>query len=208
MNIRRFLFAATATVALASPVLSQTKAAYGSWGYDPAAMDRAVRPGDDFFGFVNGGWSKRTEIAPDRTFVGIDSVLNDQTDKNVRAIVEDMAANPAQSGVIGQQVGDFYASWMDEAGIDALGTAPIKPYLKRIEAAKTRADLVALFAEPGMPAPIGLGISPDLKDPTHYIVDAGQGGLGMPNRDYYLLPGAPRRNRRALFQAPATGRDP
>ena len=201
MIIRRFLFAATATVALAWPVLSQTKPAYGSWGYDPAAMDRAVRPGDDFFSFVNGGWSKRTEIAPDRTFVGIDSVLGDQTDKNVRAIVEDMAANPAQSGVIGQQVGDFYASWMDEAGIDALGTAPIKPYLKRIEAAKTRADLVTLFAEPGMPAPIGLGISPDRKDPTHYMVDTGQGGLGMPNRDYYLLPGAKYDAYRAAYRA-------
>jgi endothelin-converting enzyme/putative endopeptidase len=71
-----------------------------------------VKPGDDFFAYVNGSWFKRTEIAPDRTFVGIDSVLNDQIDKDVRAVVEDMAKNPAQSGRIGQQVGIFMrAGW-------------------------------------------------------------------------------------------------
>ena len=87
----------------------------------------SVKPGDDFFDYVNGAWAKRTEIAPDRTFVGIDSVLNDQLDRDVRAIVEDMAKNSASSGRIGQQVGDFYASWMDEAAIAAKGTAPLKP---------------------------------------------------------------------------------
>ena len=87
MNARRVLLAAAAVVAICGPALSQTKPTYGSWGYDPAAMDAAVKPGDDFFGFVNGSWAKHTEIAPDRTFVGIDSVLHDQTDKNVRAIV-------------------------------------------------------------------------------------------------------------------------
>ena len=204
MIARHYLLFAAATIALSSPASSLAKPTYGSWGYDPKAMDRLVGPGDDFFDFVNGGWAKRTEIALDRTFVGIDSVLNDQTDKNVHAIVEDMAANPARSGIIGQQVGDFYASWMDQAGIDARATAPIKPYLKRIAAAKTRADLIALFAEPGMPAPIGLGISPDLKDPTHYTVDAGQGGLGMPNRDYYLLPGAKYDAYRTAYRAYVT----
>ena len=195
------MLAAAAAFALAPPALTQTTPTYGSWGYEAKAMDRAVRPGDNFFDFVNGAWAKRTEIAPDRTFVGVDSVLNDQTDKNVRAIVEDMAANPTRSGSIGHQVGDFYASWMDEAGVEARGTAPIKPYLKRIAAAKTRVELISLFAEAGMPAPIRLGISPDLKDPTHYVINAGQGGLGMPNRDYYLLPGAKYDAYRAAYRA-------
>ena len=203
MNARHLLLAA-AVIAISVPALAQAKPTYGSWGYDPAAMDAAVKPGDDFFGFVNGSWAKRTDIAPDRTFVGIDSVLNDQTDKNVRAIVEDMAANPSQSGVIGQQVGDFYASWMDTAAIDAAGAAPLKPHLARIAAAKSRAALVSLFAEPGMPAPIILYIAPDLKDPTRYAVNAGQGGLGMPNRDYYLLPGAKYDGFRAAYRAYVT----
>ena len=165
------------------------KPAFGEWGVDLAARDTAVRPGDDFFSYVNGGWYKRTEIAPDRTFVGIDSVLNDQTDRNVRAIVEDMAAHPTQGGP-GQQVGDLYASWMDEAGIEARGTAPLAPYLARIAAVKDRAGLIALFAERGYTSPIDLGIIPDLADPTRYVVFATQSGLGMPNRDYYLLEGA------------------
>ena len=101
MIARHYLLLAAATIALSSPGPTLAKPTYGSRGYDAAAMDRIVRPGNDFFDFVNGGWAKRTEIAPDRTFVGIDSVLNDQTDKNVHAIVEDMAANPARSGILG-----------------------------------------------------------------------------------------------------------
>jgi predicted metalloendopeptidase len=70
------------------------QAGFGTWGYDRRRWTAAVKPGDDFFDYVNGAWAKRTEIAADRTFVGIDSVLNDQIDKDVRAIVEDMAKNP------------------------------------------------------------------------------------------------------------------
>ena len=107
------------------------KPRYGAWGYDATAMDGAVKPGDDFFAYVNGGWDKRTQIAPDRTFAGIDSVLNDQIELDVRAIVEDMAKNPTASGRLGQQIGDLYASWMDEGRVEQLGTAPLKPYLAR-----------------------------------------------------------------------------
>ena len=78
-------------------------------------MDTGVKPGDDFFDYVNGAWYKRTEIAPDRTFAGIDSVLNDQIERDVRAIIEDSAKDPAANGRLGQQIGDLYASWMDEA---------------------------------------------------------------------------------------------
>ena len=141
MSVRVFLLAAAATIALGIPAIAQNKPTYGSWGYDAAAMDRAVKPGDDFFGFVNGAWYKKTDIAPDKSYVGIDSVLNDETDRNVRAIVEDMARNPAQSGRIGLQVGDFYASWMDTGRIEARGMAPLKLYLARITAAKSRTDL-------------------------------------------------------------------
>jgi putative endopeptidase len=201
MRIRTFLLTAAATMAVSAPLLAQVKPVYGNWGYDPAAMNRAVKPGDDFFGFVNGAWYARTEIAPDRTFVGIDSVLNDQTDRDVRAIVEDVAAHPASSGKIGQQVGDYFGSWMDTATIEARGAAPLKPYLARINAVRTRRDLVSLFGEVGYPAPIGLGIGPDPKDPGHYAVSAGQGGLGMPNRDYYLLKGAKYDAYRAAYRA-------
>jgi endothelin-converting enzyme/putative endopeptidase len=165
------------------------KPTFGTWGYDAASMDTGTKPGDDFFDYVNGSWLKRTPIPADRTFAGIDSILNDRIDSDVRAIVEDMARNPAQSGRIGQQVGDFYASWMDEAGIEQLGTAPLRPYLAQIAAVKDRAGLMDLFATPGFDSPVGIAIFPDFKNPRRYSAYAFQGGLGMPNRDYYLLKG-------------------
>lgn len=194
MRMSRAVLEASVALAVAfTPIAAMAadagKPAFGEWGVDLSARDTAVRPGDDFFAYVNGGWYKRTEIAPDRTFAGIDSILNDQTDRNVRAIVEDMAANPTHGGP-GQQVGDFYASWMDEAGIEARGTAPLAPYLARIAQVKDKAGLIALFAERGYTSPIDLQIIPDPADPTRYAVLALQSGLGMPNRDYYLLDGA------------------
>jgi putative endopeptidase len=189
MIVARILLIAGATLAIASPATSASKPAFGDWGYDATAMDSSVKPGDDFFAYVNGAWDKRTQIAPDRTFAGIDSVLNDQIEKDVRAIVEDMAKDSSANGRIGQQIGDLYASWMDEGRVEKLGTEPLKPYLAKIAAAKSRGDLVDLFATPGFDSPIGITIYPDLKNPTRYSVYAGQDGLGMPNRDYYLLKG-------------------
>ena len=191
MRLRSILVGGAAAIAFCSAAASvqAAKPAFGTWGYDSSAMESSVRPGDDFWEYVNGAWAKRTQIAPDRTFVGIDSVLNDKIDSDVRAIVEDLAKNPQSAGRIGQQVGDFYASWMDEAAIEKLGTAPLQPYLQRIAAAKSRSDLIDMYGDPGFEAPIGVGIYPDLKDPTRYTLYAGQSGLGMPNRDYYLLKG-------------------
>ena len=119
----------------------------------------------------------------------------------------------AGSGRIGQQVGDFYASWMDEAAIEAKGAAPLKPYLDRIAAVKDKGELVDLFATVGYPSPVGVGIFPDLPNPTRYAVYAGQGGLGLPNRDYYLLQGAKYDAYRAAYRAymtqhPAARRHP
>jgi len=189
MKFKALALAAASLVAIVPTSFAAAKPLYGTWGYDATAMDRAVKPGDDFFDYVNGTWSKRTPIAADRTFVGIDSVLNDQIEKDVRGIVEDMAKDSSANGRIGQQIGDLYASWMDEARVQQLGTEPLKPYLTKISSAKTRGDLVELFASPGFDSPVSIAIYPDLKDPTRYSVYAGQDGLGMPNRDYYLLKG-------------------
>jgi endothelin-converting enzyme/putative endopeptidase len=196
------LLLAAASALYVTPAMAQGgKPVFAPWGVDLTAMDKQVKPGDDFFAYVNGAWAKRTEIAPDRTFVGIDSVLNDQLDRDVRAIVEDMAKDSAGSGPIGQQVGDYYASWMDEAGIAAKGTAPLKPHLDRIAGIKDGGDLVELFATTGYPSPVGVAIFPDLSEPTRYGVYAGQGGLGMPNRDYYLLEGAKYDAYRTAYKA-------
>ena len=120
------------------------KARYGAFGIDLTAEDKAVKPGDDFWTFANGAWAKRTEIPADKSAVGYANILSDEAEVNVRAILDDMAANPAQYGASGKQVGDFYATWMDEAGVEAKGTAPLKPYLAKIAAVKdvAGADLV------------------------------------------------------------------
>ena len=184
----------------AIPVLSQAgaqttaaataaRAKYGSWGVDLAAMDKSVKPGDDFWRHVNGSWDKSTQIAADRASAGVGVLLVDQAEAQVKAIVEDLARNPQAAGPVGKQLGDFYASWMDEAAIEGRGTAPLKPYLARVDAVKNRTDLIKLFATPGYMSPVGVGILPDPADPTRYIAAAGQGGLGLPNRDYYLLQG-------------------
>jgi endothelin-converting enzyme/putative endopeptidase len=202
MKFKLLVLASASLLTIGAAAGAQTaKPVFGTWGYDATAMDASVKPGDDFFAYVNGAWAKRTEIAPDRTFVGIDSVLNDQIDKDVRAIVEDVAKDPSKSGRVGQQVGDFYASWMDEAGIEQLGTEPLKPYLAQIEAVKNRGQLIDLFATPGFPSPVGVTIFADLKDPTKYSVYAFQGGLGLPNRDYYLLQGAKYDGFRKAYRA-------
>jgi endothelin-converting enzyme/putative endopeptidase len=162
---------------------------FGTWGYDKTAMDASVKPGDDFFSYVNGAWFKRTQIAPDRTSAGVGVVLTDEAEQQVHDIVERLAKDPGKEGAAGQRIGDFYASWMDESGIEQRGTAPLKPYLDRIAAVKSTDDVAKLFAEIGYVTPVDIGIIPDLDDPTHYVVGLDQGGLGMPNRDYYLREG-------------------
>ncbi|HEY8592713.1 MAG TPA: M13 family metallopeptidase [Sphingomicrobium sp.] len=177
---------------------------FGSWGYDAAAMDRAVKPGDDFWNYVNGAWAARTEIAPDRTFVGIDSVLNDQIEKDVRSIIEAKARDPQTSGKLGQQIGDFYGSWMDTQAIEQLGTRPLQPYFKQIADVRTKTELARLFGAAGFASPINPYIQPANDDPTRYVVTLYQGGLGMPGRDYYLLKGAKYDAFRAAYRAYVT----
>ena len=192
------MFAAAAPAAAANAAAPDAK--FAPWGVDLTAADSSVKPGDDFWAFVNGGWDRRTEIDPQRTFAGIDSVLNDQIDVDVRSIIEDMAKGPSANGRIGQQIGDFYASWMNDRAVEAAGTAPLNPDLDRIAAARTRGDLAVLFAHIGFSSPVSVSISPDLKDPTRYAVGIDQSGLGLPTRDYYLLPDAKFKAYRTAYR--------
>jgi putative endopeptidase len=190
-----------AALGIAIPTIAgTTKARYGAFGIDLTSEDKTVRPGDDFWSYANGSWSKRTAIPADKGGVGYGNILSDEAEANVRTILTDMAANPAAYGATGKQVGDFYASWMDEAGIEARGTAPLRPYLARIAAVNDLTGLQTLFATTGYASPIDVGIIPNLADPTHYTVAVGQSGLGMP-RDYYLLPGAKYEGFRTAYKA-------
>ncbi|WP_157105567.1 M13 family metallopeptidase [Sphingomonas sp. TDK1] len=205
MKLRHsFLLAGVAAALVSAPALAQTgKPKYGSFGVDLTAQKTGVKPGDDFWAFANGGWDTRTQIPADRGSAGVSVDLVVAAETNVRALLDDMAKNPAAYGASGKQIGDFYASWMDEAGIEARGTAPLKPYLARIGGVQDKTALQVLFASVGYASPVEVGMTPSLVDPTKYTAAVGQGGLGMP-RDYFLNQGpkfdAVRKAYRAYVQ--------
>jgi endothelin-converting enzyme/putative endopeptidase len=181
----------------APPARPSAASRYAPFGIDLAARDPAFKPGDDFFRYANNSWFTRNPIPADRTAWGVSSVLGEDVEAQVHDIVE--TANRGTDPT-SRQVAAMYASWMDEAGIEARGNAVLRPYLDRIAAARSRDDLIRLFALPGYPAPIGVGITPNPADPTHYAAGANQGGLGMPNRNYYLQEGAQFDAYRAAYR--------
>ncbi|MEY3905365.1 MAG: hypothetical protein RIR59_188 [Pseudomonadota bacterium] len=189
------------SVAIATPA---AKPKLGDWGVDLTAMDASVKPGDDFYKFVNGGWEKRTEIPADRSSWGGFGILRDLSDTRTRAIIDDVSKQTNAPGSVAQKVGDFYASFMDEATVEARGAAPLKPELAKIDAIKSRDDLARAFGEAnrlGITAPVAIGVEQDLKDNTKYSAYVGQGGLGMPDRDYYLVDNDRFKDIRAKYKA-------
>ncbi len=208
MHRSRFALIAALLLAGAAPILAQPAAGtrserppaasrFAPWGVDLSARDPAIKPGDDFWRHANNRWFQANPIPADRTSWGVGTVLGEDVEAQVRDIVETAGRN---TDPVSRQVATMYASYMDEAGIEARGLAPARPYLDRIAAATTRQDLLRLFATPGYPAPIGIGILPNPANPTQYIAFAGQGGLGMPNRDYYLREGADYDRFRAAYR--------
>src|SRR4051795_1328093 len=112
MNNKILALASASLMAISAPAFAQGgKPVYGDWGYNPVAMDQSVKPGDDFWAYVNGTWDKNTPIAPDRASAGPFVKLSDQSEKDVRTIVEGLAADPNRS-LLGQQVAEFYGSYM------------------------------------------------------------------------------------------------
>jgi len=187
----------------ATPALTQStdpSPRFGTFGVDLTARDTTVRPGGDFWSYANGNWAKNVQIEPDRAAAGPATELSIEAEAEVHTILDDMAKNAAAYGASGKQVGDFYASWMDEAGIEARGTAPLAPYLAKIGAVRDLSGLQELLATTGYASPVEIGIIPNLADPTHYMAAVGQGGLGM-TRDNYLLEGEKYDGFRKAYQA-------
>jgi len=196
MRFRHLLLAGV--IAAAPAVLYAAGPRYGTWGVATEDMDKSVKPGDDFFAFAEGTWLRNHPIPADKTSAGYNSELPDEIQLQVRKMVEDVTAKPADP--ISQKIGDAYAAWMDQAGIEARGLAPLKPWLARIDAVSNRNQLVRLMSKPGYAAPIYVGISADQDDPTRYTVAAGQARLGLPTRDYYLLKGDKYDSIRAAYR--------
>jgi putative endopeptidase len=152
-------------------------------------IDPSVRAQDDFYEYLNGKWLKTTEIPADKSRWGSFNELQDKTLPQLRGIIEKSAASNPAKGSDAQRIGDFYASFMDEAKLEQLGVSPLNGELQRIAALKDKSELPALLAhlgKIGVNVPFDFGIHQDNKDSTKYVPDIGQGGLGMPDRDYYL----------------------
>ena len=159
-------------------------------GIDPASIDRSVRPQDDLFHHVNGAWLARTEIPADKATYGAFDILFDKAQADLRAIVEDAAKSTAKSpGSDPQKIGDFYESFMNEAKVEELGVAPMKAELDAIDALKTKSDLARHFGhffKLNLINPMVGYVDGDAQQPTHDILYVYQGGLGLPDRDYYF----------------------
>lgn len=164
----------------------QAPAQIGTWGFDQTGMDLAYAPGDDFFRYANGHWLETTEIPADLSNFGMFTVLALEAEEQVQAIILDLSAQQADHGTIEQKVGDLYGSWMDTETVETLGLTPARPYLDEIAAADSHEAIRALFSSIDQQAPLGIGIIPDPADTTRYTVYVGQGGLGLPDRDYYV----------------------
>ncbi|TRW50384.1 M13 family metallopeptidase [Aliidiomarina halalkaliphila] len=152
-------------------------------------FDTSVRPQDDLFMFVNGTWYENTEIPSDRPTYGAFNMLAEENERRLRGIIEDAARTDAEAGSNNQKIGDFYASFMDEDRIEALGISPIEPFLAQVAAVNSHAEMTSLMGELrqiGVGGPFGFYVWADARNPDYYALYLNQGGLGLPDRDYYF----------------------
>ncbi|KRA80393.1 M13 family metallopeptidase [Altererythrobacter sp. Root672] len=160
---------------------------FGSWGFDPAALDQSVKPGDDFFEFANGKWVKANPIPSEYTRFGAFNILREKSTADVETLVATLVASNPAAGTPERRIVDAYNTFLDTAAIDAAGLDPAQPYLNEIKQAPDLASLVALFPKAGIPAMIGASVDVDEMDPNSYLVIVGFDGMGLPDRDYYLV---------------------
>jgi putative endopeptidase len=200
----RPLFLLVAAAALASPAAAQATQHHG---LDPANLDTTCAPCQDFYRYANGGWLDRTPLPPDEPRYGSFTELQDRNLDQLHAIVDRLAAAAPKTGAAttnDQKVGEYYASCMDSTQIEAAGTAPLKDEMDRIAAIHSSADLIAELArlhKNGRGAAFGFGGSPDFKNSAMTIAAASQGGLGMPDRDYYFRTDSASTALRAAYTA-------
>jgi predicted metalloendopeptidase len=183
-------------------------------GLDVAGMSLAVKPGDDFFRYANGTWLDKTEIPADRSSWGTGAITVELTNKRVAEIVNEAAKSDAPAGSEPRKIGDYYATFMDEAAIEAKGLAPVKDALGAIAkirdakglatalGATLRADVDVLNrGNVYTPNLFGLWIAQDLSDPSRYSPFLLQGGLGMEDREYYVDASPRMAEIRAKYEA-------
>ena len=156
-------------------------------GIDPKTISKTVRPQDDLYRYMNGDWIEQTEIPSDQALTGSFIILRDNSEAAVRDILEDASANPKPG--VSQKIGDMYASFLDEARAEELGAAPIQGDLTRIKHIDSLADATKLLGElstQGISGLTGMYVDNDPGDPERYLVMIYNGGIGLPDKDYYF----------------------
>lgn len=159
-------------------------------GIDTQYMDTSTKPGDDFFRYMNGEWLDETEIPADKSNYGGFIILADEAQENIKAIIEESATGDFAKGSDEQKVGDLYKSYLDLEARNARGLEPLQPELARIRALSSHDEVTRYFARGsiyGVSMPMDLQQLVDWNDPTRYSMIITQGGLGLPDREYYLL---------------------
>lgn len=186
----RALAGACLALAAVVPLPSLADTGPGDWGrfgIQTQWIDSATKPGDDFDRYVNGKWNDVTDMPPDKTRIGAFITLRDLSDDRLHTILDGLVAKKPADGTDEARIAAAYSAFMDTTGIETAGMAPARVFLDRINAVKSTDDLVALFAAPGFASPIAAYVDADEKQSDRYALYFGQDGLGLPDRDYYLL---------------------
>ncbi|MBD8529610.1 MULTISPECIES: M13 family metallopeptidase [unclassified Massilia] len=199
-----FAVASHAGAADDHPKAAAAAATAAASGVDVKAIDNGVRAQDDFFRYSQGKWLKDVEIPADRASWGAFNDAQDKVEGQVQDIIAGAAADKkAKAGSGAQKMGDYYASYVDQARRDALGIQPLNAELARVKALKDKrgiASLAAHFSRIGAGAPLDMYVGQDNRDSTRLVVSVSQSGLGLPNRDYYLQDEARLKDIRDKYQ--------
>ena len=166
---------------IATPTMS-----FGEWGVDPELLDTSVHPGDDFFAHVNSKWLKANPLPPQYSRFGAFTLLREKSTSDVKALVDELVAADPAPGTSERRIVDAYQAFLDSDAIDAAGLAPAYPYLSEISQATSLEKLATLWSKPGYSGPVGGFVTVDQKQPDSYTVYVGSGGLGLPDRSYYM----------------------
>lgn len=188
--------ASAAALAIATPALADDHMeaepatptmSFGEWGVDPELLSDDIDPGDDFFGYVNQAWLDANPLPAEFSRFGAFNLLREKSTSDVKTLVDELMAKDASDlSYDEQRIAAVYSSFLDTDAIDAAGLAPAQPYLDRIQGAGNLDALVTLWSTPGYASPLGGGVNVDAKETSRYSVYLSSGGLGLPDRDYYL----------------------
>jgi len=212
-SLKHLLSAAVCAFLFNSASVAQDAPKPATHGIDPSHMDTSVKPGDDFFRYANGSWLKSYEIPPDRAAVGVFSILDDVANKRTAALIEEIAKSNPKPATGQRKIADLFNAFMDETAIEAKGLTPLKPHLATIAAIKNKKELAHALGESlrndvdalnntnfHTANIFGLWVAPGFEDPDRYNAYLMQGGLQLPDRDYYLSDTPHMKELRAKYQ--------